>query len=234
MVSGGQWHLDRIPEWIQKLAQTTDQLVHLESFVRKAFVNSKSLQSFDLENAFDMTWKCGMLRDLHRAGLHSRLLGFITNSNFLIIQTVSSASRLVPVGSLSARNGDAAGEYAISRTAHRENQQNNVKCLPPGVRCSLYAHDLLICCKSRNMRLIMHLLQRCKNNVQTWVEENGFWFSKPGMHISQQIMRLLDPELKLSGIPISDFRNCRKSPWTHLGRLLHRLCVAAKPCGFDW
>jgi len=34
---------------------------------------------FDLEKAYDTTWKYGIMRDLHEAGLRGRLPFFISN-----------------------------------------------------------------------------------------------------------------------------------------------------------
>jgi len=54
---------------------TTDQLVRLESFVREAFIQKQHATAifFELEKAYDTTWKFGILKDLHSAGLRGRL-----------------------------------------------------------------------------------------------------------------------------------------------------------------
>ncbi len=58
---------------------TTDHLVRLESFVREAFVQRQHAVAvfFDLEKAYDATWKYGIMKDLHNAGLRGRLPTFI-------------------------------------------------------------------------------------------------------------------------------------------------------------
>ena len=55
----------------RKNRSTTDHLVCLETFIREAFVQRQSAVAvlFDLEKAYDTTWKYGIMRDLHRAGL---------------------------------------------------------------------------------------------------------------------------------------------------------------------
>ena len=47
----------------RKDRSTTDQLVCLESFVREAFIQKQRATAifFDLENAYDTTWKFGIL-----------------------------------------------------------------------------------------------------------------------------------------------------------------------------
>ena len=65
----------------RKKKSTTDHLVRLESFVRDAFLNKQHAVSvfFDLEKAYDTTWKHGILKDLHEAGIKGRMPNFISN-----------------------------------------------------------------------------------------------------------------------------------------------------------
>ena len=60
---------------------TTDQLVRLETTIRDAFVRGDHVVSvfFDLEKAYDTTWKYGILKDLHNIGLKGRMPIFINN-----------------------------------------------------------------------------------------------------------------------------------------------------------
>jgi Reverse transcriptase (RNA-dependent DNA polymerase) len=60
---------------------TTDQLVRLESFVREAFVRGEHATAvfFDMEKAYDTTWKYGILHDLQNAGLRGCLPKFVSN-----------------------------------------------------------------------------------------------------------------------------------------------------------
>jgi len=59
----------------------TDQFVRSESFVREAFIQKQHATAifFDLEKAHDATWKFGILKDLHSAGLRGRLPLFIAD-----------------------------------------------------------------------------------------------------------------------------------------------------------
>ena len=59
---------------------TNDQLVQLETSIREAFIKKQHLLAvfFDLEKAFDTTWKYGIEKDLHKAGLRGRLPQFIS------------------------------------------------------------------------------------------------------------------------------------------------------------
>ena len=65
----------------RKQRSTTDHLVRLESFIRDAFINKQHAVSifFDLEKAYDTTWKHGILKDLFDFGLRGRMPHFISN-----------------------------------------------------------------------------------------------------------------------------------------------------------
>ena len=58
---------------------TNDNLVRLETFIRDAFVKKEHVVAvfFDLEKAYDTTWKYGILRDLHEIGVKGRLANFL-------------------------------------------------------------------------------------------------------------------------------------------------------------
>ena len=53
---------------------TNDNLIRLETFIRDAFIKKEHVVAvfFDLEKAYDTTWKYGILRDLHELGLKGR------------------------------------------------------------------------------------------------------------------------------------------------------------------
>ena len=75
------WYLERhmvITEYqsgFRRRRSTVYNLVTLETSFRDAFVGRKHLVSifFDLEKAYDTTWKHGILLDLYKTGLRGRL-----------------------------------------------------------------------------------------------------------------------------------------------------------------
>jgi len=195
----------------RKQRSTTDQLVRFETFVREGFVRREHVVSvfFDLEKAYDTTWKHGILHDLHMCGLRGRLPEFI--SNFL-----ASRHFRVRIGScLSELHVQEAGVpqgSILSVTLFILKINSIVKCLPPNIRCSLFVDDFLICYRSKNMNSIERLLQLCLNNIQKWADENGFQFSKTKtvcMHFCQQRILHTDPELKIDEVPIPVVEECK-------------------------
>ena len=76
---------------------TLDHLVKFESFLRNAFIRKQHAVAvfFDLEKAYDMTWRYGIMRDLYDLGIRGRLpifiASFLSNRHFRVrIGTVLS------------------------------------------------------------------------------------------------------------------------------------------------
>ena len=80
------WFLEKnnlivdVQSGFRRQRSTIDHLVRFETFVREAFINRQHVVSvfFDLESAYDTTWKYGILKDLHDFGLRGRLPLFIS------------------------------------------------------------------------------------------------------------------------------------------------------------
>ena len=155
---------------------TVDHFVRLETFVGEAFIKKEHLTAvfFDLEKAYDTIWKYGIMRDLSDFVLKGRLPHFV--DNFL-----SNKNLKVRVGTtLSDLQGQEEGvlQGSISSVTLFSIRMNNiVKALNPGVDCSLYVDDFLICYRSKHMHTIERQLQKCLNRIQKWALENGFKFS---------------------------------------------------------
>ena len=187
----------------RKNCSTNDHLVRLESFIRDAFIKKEHCVAifFDLEKAYDTTWKYGIMKDLHSIGLKGRLPNFI--SNFL-----SDRSFNVRIGStlsdtFEQEQGVPQGSI-LSPTLFNIKINNIVKCVND-TDSSLYVDDFGIFYKSKNMENIEFRLQRCLNKVETWATENGFKFSKTKtqcVHFCQLRGLHPDPVLNIYGSPI--------------------------------
>jgi len=80
-----------------------------------------------------------------------------------------------------------------------------IKCLPVGVRGSLYVDDFCICFRSKSLIAIVRQILRLINSIQKWADENGFQFSKSKtvcMHFTQLPSASADLDLKLYGAPV--------------------------------
>ena len=130
---------------------------------------------FDLEKAYDTTWRYGILKDLHDLGLKGRLPMFI--QSFLEDRTIQ-----VRVGSTLSylydqEQGVPQGSI-LSTTLFNIKINNIVTCLNSKTDGSLYVDDFGICYRSKNMRKIERHLQQCINRIEDWATNNGFKFSK--------------------------------------------------------
>ena len=99
----------------RKRKSTIDHLVRLETFIRDASLNKQEVVSifFDLEKAYDTTWKYGILKDLHEAGLRGRMPAFITkfleNRNLEFVLVLPSLIHL-------NKRWSSSGKYLVRDT----------------------------------------------------------------------------------------------------------------------
>ena len=188
----------------RKHRSTTDHLVRLETFIREAFTKKHHLVSifFDLEKAYDTTWKHGIMKDLHDVGLKGRLPNFI--SNFLSNRHFNVKVGTTLSDSYEQEEGVPQGSI-LSVTLFSLKINSIVKALNPGVKCSLFVDDFVICFSGKHMHTIERQLQQCLNKIQDWATNNGFKFSKSKtkcVHFCNQRNCHEDPELKLDNVAI--------------------------------
>ena len=175
---------------------TMDHLVRLENEIRKAFALGEHMVSvfFDLERAYDMTWKYGILRDLRDAGLRGYLpkyvREFLMDRKFQVriqnyVSAVYQQINGVPQGSILSVTLFALKINSVARLI-----PNN-----PRFISSLYVDDLQISYRHCNLNNIQQELQNCLTLIGQWANRNGFKFSTtktkamhfttlPGMHIN--------------------------------------------------
>ena len=80
-----------------------------------------------------------------------------------------------------------------------------VKTISPGLECSLYVDDFLICYRSKYIHIIERHIQQCLNKLSDWADTNGFKFSSSKtvcMHFCRLHKVHQDPVLTLNGSPI--------------------------------
>ena len=156
---------------------TTDHLVRLETYIRDGFAQNEHTVAvfFDMEKAYDTTWKYGILKDVHNMGLRGRLPIFI--SKFLANRRFT-----VRLGStLSSKREQEMGVpqgCVLSVTLFGIKINDITRTLQKDLNCSLYVDDFVICYRSRNMTTIERKLQQAINHLETWTTENGFKFSQ--------------------------------------------------------
>ena len=136
---------------------------------RACFLNKQEVVFifFDLEKAYDTTWKYGILKDLHEAGLRGRMPVFISkfleNRNFRVrlVSTLSDPFEQemgVPQGSI----------LSVTLFSLKRND----------VEGSLYVDDFLMSYRAKTTRTCERQLQVCLHKIGKWCIENGFKFSQ--------------------------------------------------------
>ena len=159
---------------------------------------------FDLEKAYDTTWKYGILNDLYDMGPRGQLPIFITN--FLNNRKFKVRLRTVMLDSFEQENGVPQGSI-LSVTLFGIKINSIVKSITPGTECTVFVDDFLICYRSRQMRTIERQLQRSLNGIQTWADTSGFKFSTTKtviIHFCNKRKLHADPHLTINNniIPV--------------------------------
>lgn len=156
---------------------TMDSVLCLENEVRKAQVNKESVLAifFDIEKAYDMLWKEGLLLKLHRMGIKGKMFNWVRD--FLRNRTIE-----VRVGtSLSRRyqieNGTPQG--SVCSPVLFNIMINDIFCgiEDAAVHRALYADDGALWMRGRNVDHVKKKMQGAINIVERWAGEWGFRLS---------------------------------------------------------
>ena len=192
----------------QKGKSTTDHLVRLETYIRQGFVKNQHTVGvfFDLEKAYDTTWKGGIMKDLHEMGLKGRLPLFIDNflkGRKFKVRLDNTHSSLNP-----QEEGVPQGSI-LSPTLFTVKINSIIDSLPQDIEKSLYVDDLAVYCQSSNMAIIERRLQGCLDKLVTCADENGFKFSPTKtlcVHFCKKNGLQPEPNLKLYGqqLPVEE------------------------------
>ncbi|MEW8088496.1 MAG: reverse transcriptase domain-containing protein, partial [Candidatus Thiodiazotropha endolucinida] len=185
---------------------TIDQILRLESAIRIARLRKRKLMAvfLDLEKAFDLMWRKGVLQNLTKFKIEGRLLVWIRE--FL-------AGRSIRV-----RVGDAHSEYV-----NTENGSPQGSVLSPilfnviintlsdklsgtSVDLSQFADDSLFWKTARKPKTILSEMQNALGMIENWANEWGFKINPTKTEIvvfndSVSAIRAL-PKLKFNGVDI--------------------------------
>ena len=160
----------------RKNRNTTDHLIRLETYIREAFKAGEQCAAvfFDLEKAYDTTWKFGILRDLRNAKLGGYMVDFI--ENFL-----SNRSFQVRIGSTFSdfhkqEMGVPQGSIlSVTLFVLKINQLASI--ISEDVLRSLFVDDFKICFRTKSMITLERHIQENLDRISVWAEMNGFKFS---------------------------------------------------------
>ena len=160
----------------RKMRSTTDSLVRFSSDIVTAFSAKQLVRcvSFDLEKAYDTTWRHNILSVLHSSNIKGNLPIFIQNfrSNRHFRTKISTS-----YSSLHTQEQGVPQGSVISCTLFSLAINNMLKNILQGIKSSLYVDDLLIYVSGVNQPSLERRLQLGVNRVNDWAETHGFKFS---------------------------------------------------------
>ena len=160
----------------RKNRSTTDTLVYIDSLIKSAFAHRQHLVAifFDLQKAYDTTWKSHILQKLFHYKLTGHLPIFI--QNFLSNRTFQ-----VRIGnSLSNPFPQVEGVpqgCVLSCTLFAIAINDLPSCMPQYVDTSLYVDDFAIFAKSSHLPSAERRCQLAANRAHKWASNHGFTFS---------------------------------------------------------
>lgn len=187
---------------------TTDHLVALDTKIREAFIQNHHAVAifFDLEKAYDTTWRHGILQKLQEYGLKGHLPNFI--QNFLQHRTFQVKIGNTYSDEQTQENGIQQGSL-ISVLGFLAAIDDVTKCVPDRMLSTLYMDDFTILCTGPSMPSIERQLQLTLNRLSQFETTTGFKFSTSKtvcMHFCRKRKPHNDPELTLGNtvIPVVD------------------------------
>jgi ribonuclease HI len=155
---------------------TADHLVSLETYIRDGFAHGDHVLSvfFDLEKAYDTTWKCGIISDLFSMGLRGHLPVFIRN--FLSHRQFSVRLGSVDSSPHPQEMGVPQG-CVLSVTLFNIKINSITSAVGADIHKCLYVDDFTISYRSRYLPTAERKIQLALNGLQKWADESGFRFS---------------------------------------------------------
>lgn len=155
---------------------TLDHLVYLEALAQDTFLSKQQLLAvfFDLEKAYDTTWRYGILRQLYEWGFKGHLPKFV--ANFL-----NNRDFRVRVGSYESvpfvlENGVPQGSV-LSCSLFLIAINGIAQCVQRPVNYSLFVDDLAIFFRSPRLSTAERQIQLTINRLIRWADQTGFRFS---------------------------------------------------------
>lgn len=177
-----QWYLEKhdllanVQSGFRRHRSTVDQIARLQDTVTRYLHNHGYVLGvfLDIEKAFDMVWRKGLMLKLKRFGINGRMYNWI--DAFLSERTmqVRVGTQLSNIYQL--ENGTAQGAM-LSPLAFLV-MINDLPARLVGVRSSLFADDSMLCCAGSHFKSLQTQMQTALDEAQKWCDEWGFKISR--------------------------------------------------------
>lgn len=155
---------------------TMDAVLGLDRDIKRALVNREVVVAvfLDIERAYDMLWKEGLVLKLYDAGIRGRMLNWIRE--FLVDRTIQVKVGGVLSDTVAVDNGTPQGSV-ISPVLFNIMVNDMLDDVGVGFGRSLFADDGAVWKKGRNVDHVMREMQRALDRVQGWADKWGFRLS---------------------------------------------------------
>ena len=169
----------------RKNRSTTDPIVQLVCDIENAIARRDHTIAvfFDLEKAYDMAWRYGIIAKLFEYGLRGNLPKLL--QEYLSQRKIKVKINNTLSNSMHVEEGVPQGSV-LSCTLFAIAIDGCLTSLPHGVHASLYVDDLTIYSSASSTILAERQLQLAIYKLQKWCKETGFKFSEQktvAMHI---------------------------------------------------
>ena len=195
----------------RKCRSTADSLSKLQSDIYKAFQQKNSLIAvfFDIEKAYDTTWRHHILQTVFNIGIRGKMAIFI--KNFISARTFKVRLGQALSDSCVQEQGVPQGSV-LSVTLFGIAINDIANNLPFGVQANLFVDDLAIYYSSSSVNSIERKLQMAINKISDWTTKTGFKISLEktvAVHFHRKRGLQNEPELSIKDHLIS-FENKAK------------------------
>ena len=155
---------------------TMDSVLSLEADIKKAMINKEGVVAMflDIEKAYDMLWKEGLIIKLYEAGIRGRLINWI--QDFLKNRVIQVRVGEAFSGGTTIDNGTPQGSV-ISPVLFNVMINDIFKEIGVGFGLSLFADDGAVWKRGRNMKYTTERMQEALNKIVDWGSRWGFKIS---------------------------------------------------------
>lgn len=183
---------------------TTEQIINLESEIQTAFRYKQHLIAIflDIEKAYDTVWKYNILSSMKEFGLEGNILhfaqNFLSNREFRVKTNDCISEPKVQ------ENGVPQGEI-FSVTLFLIAINKITRNMPKQINISLFADDLVLYMKGKNVNTLQRNLQIGISRLETWSQITGFKFSNTktkAIHFCKLRKAHNNPNIRLNNINI--------------------------------
>ena len=155
---------------------TLEPLIEIEEYIRESFRQKQTTIAifFDIEKAYDCTWKHQILERLQGIGINGQMGNFL--KNFMKDRSFQVRIDNTYSETHTQRNGIPQGSV-LSCTIFKIAINSIVKDLPRHIRNSLFMDDYCIYISARRLQQAERKLNLVLKKLYEWTKKTGFKFS---------------------------------------------------------